>query len=134
MDVLAASIGCQKRGRGRGFGGGFEPETHQSGSGRFGGPENATINRAMVWDGGAAATVATDVLAASIGTEAEAVWGGFQVAAEKSDMAELWLVVAWVVEGSACVRVVMENGESCSRVNKKGFPLYYFVADLAKVG
>ena len=31
-----------------------------------------------------------------IETEAEAVWEGCQVAAKRSDMAKLWLVVAWV--------------------------------------
>ena len=39
---------------------------------------------------------------------------GFSSGGGKKRHAELWLVVAWVLGGSACVRVVMvENGESC---------------------
>ena len=49
-------------------------------------------------DGGAVAAGESEVLAASIGAEVAMV----HVSA-KCDMAELWLVVAWVVGGLACV-------------------------------
>ena len=65
-----------------------------------------TISRATTSDGGAAAAVGTDAAAVSIGAEVEAVWEGiFKWQRQKSDMAELWLVVAWVLgRGSVCMR------------------------------